>query len=163
VAEPTAAIPLLPADYGAPADTSGAERLPWSWAATQLEASRNYWICTTRADGRPHAMPVWGLWLDDAVWFSSGRTTQRVQNIARRPEIVIHLESGDEVVILEGGVEEISDRPALERFVEHYEQKYGYRFDPDAVESSPVFAFLPRSAYTWREADFPQSVARWLF
>src|SRR5947209_5813545 len=29
--------------------------LPWSWARDRLVASHNYWISTTRPDGRPHA------------------------------------------------------------------------------------------------------------
>ena len=48
---------------GAPADGSA---LPWSDVVEWLTAARNYWVCTTRADGRPHAMPVWGLWMDDS-------------------------------------------------------------------------------------------------
>src|SRR5438876_542624 len=101
---PRATAPRIPAGYGVPTDGSGGELLPWSWAVGQLEAARNYWICTTRADGRPHAAPVWGLWLHDAVWFSTGGETQKGRNIARDPRIVIHLESGDETVILEGEV-----------------------------------------------------------
>jgi hypothetical protein len=76
--EPTPTAPQIPAAYGVPTDASGGERLPWSWAVEQLTAARNYWICTTRRNGGPHAMPVWGLWLDDAVWFSTTRLRRRV-------------------------------------------------------------------------------------
>ena len=41
--------------------------LSWGWAVERLVAARNYWVSTTRPDGRPHAMPVWGVWLDDAL------------------------------------------------------------------------------------------------
>jgi hypothetical protein len=41
-----------------------------------------------------------------------------------------------------------------------YEEKYDYRVTP---ELGTVFAFRPRSAYTWREADFPRSASRWIF
>jgi len=70
VADPTPSKPLIPASYGIPLDGSGAEKLPWSWAVERLSAAHNYWICTTRPDGRPHAVPVWGVWLDDAVWLA---------------------------------------------------------------------------------------------
>ena len=63
--EPRAAPPLIPAGYGVSADASGAELLPWSWAAECLAGARNYWLCTARVDGRPHAMPVWAVWLED--------------------------------------------------------------------------------------------------
>ena len=160
--EPKAVAPRMPASYGVPTDAAGAERLPWSWAVELLLAARNYWVCTTKADGRPHAVPVWGLWLDDAVWFSTGRTSQKARNLARGRSVVIHLESGDETVILEGEVDEVGDLAALERFADAYEAKYEFRPDPED-ESSVVFVLRPRVAQTWRERDYTQSAARWVF
>ena len=51
--------------YGIPESEEG--MLRWNWAAERLEQARNYWVSTSRPDGRPHAMPVWGIWLDDAL------------------------------------------------------------------------------------------------
>src|SRR5439155_12821608 len=68
VTEPVPERPGFEHGYGisgAPPETS------WSDAAARLESARNYWVATTRPDGRPHTMPVWGLWLDDAVVFST--------------------------------------------------------------------------------------------
>ena len=67
LAMPTAAPPVL---YGAPAPPG--ELLLWSWAEQRLVDARNYWIATTRPDGRPHCRPVWGVWLPDGFWFSTG-------------------------------------------------------------------------------------------
>jgi predicted TIM-barrel fold metal-dependent hydrolase len=49
------------AAYGVPDDLDGV--LPWSWADTRLSSSRNFWIVTASRDARPHAMPVWGVWM----------------------------------------------------------------------------------------------------
>ena len=146
----------MPAGYGAPTDGSGGELLPWSWAAERLERARNYWISTTRADGRPHAAPVWALWLDDAVWFSTVAGSQKARNMARDARIVVHLESGDETVILEGGVQEVL---ADERFADLYEQKYDYR--PEV--GSTVYVLRPRVGQTWSEQGFPRDATRWVF
>jgi PPOX class probable F420-dependent enzyme len=116
---------------------------------------------TTRADGRPHAAPVWGLWLDDAVWFSTGRDSLKARNIARDPRILVHLESGDETVIVEGVAEEVTDRAERVRFADAYEPKYQYRPDPD--DASPVYRVRPHVAQTWREADYPKTATRWVF
>ena len=48
-------------------------------ALARLRAAMSYWIATTRPDGRPHAAPVWGVWLDDALWF--GTMGQKVRNL----------------------------------------------------------------------------------
>jgi PPOX class probable F420-dependent enzyme len=160
--QPKPTAPRIPATYGVPTDGSGGERLPWSWAVEQLASSRNYWIATTRPDGRPHAAPVWGLWLDDAVWFSTARSSQKARNLARTPAVVVHLESGDEVVILEGEVEEARDREALERFADAYDAKYGFRPEPD-TEGTAVFRLRPRAAQTWLETEYPKTATRWVF
>ena len=49
-----AGLPQLPALYGL---KPRAKCLPFRHAEDRLARSRNYWICTTRADGRPHSIP----------------------------------------------------------------------------------------------------------
>src|SRR5690349_5407413 len=116
--------PDMPAGYGIKAGDAGT--LDWSWVVEQCTISRNYWICTTRPDGRPHAMPVWGLWLDDAVVFSTDPESLKARNFSARPEVVVHLESGDEMVVIEGRVQAL-DRSLVEAFVDAYDAKYAYR------------------------------------
>ena len=159
---PRPATPRIHAGYGVPADASGAERVPWSWADERLTAARNYWICTTRPDGRPHAAPVWGLWLDGAVWFSTSRRSQKARNLAASPTLLVHLESGDDVVILEGVAEQVTEPGELARFADFYEEKYRYRPDPTET-TSVAYRLRPRSAQTWREQDFTDSAVRWVF
>src|SRR3954465_8188494 len=92
--------PVTPRGYGIATGDDG--QLPWSWVERECTRARNYWICTTRPDGRPHAMPGGGLWLDGAVWFSPDPGSTKARTFAARPDAVVHLESGAEVVVLEG-------------------------------------------------------------
>src|SRR3954468_12870960 len=113
--------PGMPAGYGISAGAEGF--VPWAWVEEQLVGARNYWVCTTRADGRPHAMPVWAVWLDEVLLFSTDPTSIKGRNLAARPQVVVHLESGDEVVLLEGRAAEM-DRSRLGPFVAAYDAKY---------------------------------------
>ena len=61
----------------------------WQWAVERLEAARNYWLATTKVDGAPHVMPVWGLWLDGAVLFSTSPESIKARNFARDPRAVL--------------------------------------------------------------------------
>jgi hypothetical protein len=160
VATPRPTAPRIDPSYGVVPDASGAELLPWSWAAGQLTDSRNYWVSTTRPDGRPHGSPVWGVWLDDGVWICIGRNSVKARNIARNPAVSIHLESGDRVVILEGALAE--QREGLEPFFDAYEAKYEYRPDPAALDAS-VYALFPETALTWIERDYRRTPVRWVF
>jgi nitroimidazol reductase NimA-like FMN-containing flavoprotein (pyridoxamine 5'-phosphate oxidase superfamily) len=134
--------------------------LPWDWATERLEASRNYWISTTKLDGAPHAMPVWGLWLDGAVVFSTSPRSTKARNLARDPRVVVHVESGEEVVILEGEIEKIA---LTERAADLYAAKYDYRPEPSGSADEGWYLLRPRIAFAWTEAGFPRSVTRFAF
>jgi general stress protein 26 len=150
----------MPGGYGIASGKEGL--LPWSWAEERLVASRNYWIVSADPEGRPHAMPVWGLWLEGAVWFSSDRASRKARNIAERPGIVVHLESGDEVVIVEGVAEEVAERAALEPFARAYQEKYGFGMDLDQPIGL-VYRVRPRTVLGWLEKEFPSTASRWRF
>ena len=47
--------------YGVPEGEE--DMLPWSHVEERMLGPRNYWVATVRPDGRPHAVPVWGVWL----------------------------------------------------------------------------------------------------
>ena len=136
--------------------------ISWPDIATKIEASRNYWVCSTREDGRPHAMPVWGVWVDGALYFGTGGRSVKGRNLARSPEVVIHLESGDDAVILEGVVARIDDAAELQRYADAYERKYAFRPDP-ADPDSVTYRIVPRRAHTWEERDDPTTAMRWDF
>ena len=132
--------------------------LPWAWVADRLLAARNYWLVTSKADGAAHAAPVWGLWIDDAVVFSTSRQSRKGRNLMRDPRVVVHLESGDEVVIIEGEVEEIS---LDERLADAYEAKYAYR--PGGEAGGFWLHLHPEIVLAWTESDYPATVTRFSF
>jgi hypothetical protein len=156
---PRASRPNSPG-YGIVGETEGKGLLPWSWAVERLAACRNYFLATTRPDARPHVMVVWGLWMDDAFGFSTGRTSRKARNLASNPNCVVCIESAEEAVIVEGVVSELSDRATFERFVAAYKSKYGY--DVGGM-GEPVFVAKPRVVFGLIEKTFTQSATRWAF
>lgn len=148
-------------DYGIDvASTEGL--LTWEWLSEQMDKARNYWVATTRPDGKPHAMPVWGVWLNEVFYFSTARSSRKGRNLEANPELVVHLESGDNVVIFEGTVEEAFDVAFLARFADAYEIKYQFR--PDTQDLKNVtYALQPHTVYAWLESDFTKSATRWKF
>ena len=84
-----------------------------------MSGPRNYWVATVRPDGRLHAVPVWGVWLNGTFHFGGGRRTRKARNLAVNPR----LESGDDVVILDGVAEEITDPSLLVCIDDAYEAK----------------------------------------
>lgn len=150
---PQPARPDLPASYGIARSSEGL--LEWDFVELRLRAARNYWVVTCAGDGTPHAMPVWGLWREGAFYFSTDARSRKARNLAARPAVVVHLESGDEVVILEGEAQAVSKAALLERLSEEYLAKYAVR-----LEGGPVFEVRPAKVLAWREKDFPSSATR---
>ncbi|MBV8207398.1 MAG: pyridoxamine 5'-phosphate oxidase family protein [Acidobacteria bacterium] len=158
--EPPSGRPIMPPFYGMAKRKKGT--IKWADTCRKLEKSRSYWISTTRPDGRPHAMPVWGFWMDGALIFGTGRGTVKQRNLARNPQAIVHLESGDDAVILECDVVEVdlSDQ-ALLRTIDRASQ-HKYKMPLLVVPESLLFRAIPRVALAWREKDFPKSATRWV-
>ena len=161
-APPTAGRPIMPADYGIQPPDKASGLLSWAEAGRKIAAAHNYWVSTTRPDGRPHAMPVWGVWVRETLLFSTGRASRKGRNLAQQPYVVVHLESGDDVVILEGIVQEALDPQLLAEFVDAYDAKYKVR--PDTTDPNKVtYALRPQVALAWLESDFVGGATRWQF
>lgn len=150
-------------DYGILDADEGEGLLPWEWAAERLSVSHNYLVATARPDGRPHMMPVWGLWLDDALYFSTGRQSRKARNLGVNPHCVVSTDRLDEAVILEGAAEEVADRASLKPFYEAYKVKYDWDFEEMGFDKEPVYLVRPRVVFGIRESDFTSSVTRWKF
>jgi Pyridoxamine 5'-phosphate oxidase len=160
-ASPQASSPIM---YGQPALPG--ELLPWAWAEERLRAARNYWIATTRPDGRPHTRPVWGLWTPEGFLFSTGSLART--NLQANPAITVHLEGGDEAIIVEGVADRLTDPAALQKMCDDYTRKYDYPVQPtsdgvadSAGNSGPVFRVAPRVVFGW--AAGMASPTRWRF
>ena len=163
--EPKATRPYWPDALQSARDaTTGLK--PWSWALERLEQSHNYWIATSRPDNRAHLMVVWGIWWQDALWFSTGLRSRKAKNLLANPRCVIGTEKADEAVILEGFAREVSDRTVWKQLVQIYNRKYGGDIEPMLEGSgSTFFRVQPQVVFAQDEhADnFTESVTRWAF
>jgi len=153
-------LPHIPSDYGL---KHRKQYLPFRHAEDRLTKSRNYWICTTRPDGRPHSIPVWGFWIDGALYFGTGRLSRKARNLAHNPAVSIHLDSGDDVVILEGAAIEVdlANKSQLKKLDAASRAKYKM---PMAIAPENVlYSVRPRVVLAWTEKDFPNNATRWQF
>src|SRR5918995_3311351 len=144
------------------------EALPWSWAVEILTNARRYWIGTTRPDGRPHAKPVWGVWIEDQLLFSTHPETITARNLEANPALVVHLESGDQVAIVEGTAMRLEDRSLLARFGEAYETKYDWPLSREDLDpgnpDAAYYAVRPRVVLSWGAAtEIGETITRWNF
>lgn len=153
-------LPHVPSLYGL---KPRKRYLPWSHARERLEHSRNYWICTTRPDGRPHSIPVWGFFVDDVFYFGTAKSSRKAKNLTHNSALSIHVDSGDDVVIVEGEAVEVSqtDRQIISKL--DAASKTKYKMPLMIVPESVLYAVRPRVVLSWTEKDFPNNATRWEF
>jgi hypothetical protein len=159
-----ASRPYFPDGYGVPETDEG--MLPWSYVEGRLDKSINYWIATVDECNRPHATPVWGVWMEGALYFDGSPQTRRGRNLAANPALAVHLEDGTQAVILYGEAHELINSPLELRQIlaEKYAAKYsqmGYKPNPEFWVPGGLWVVNLRRAYAW--TSFPKDATRWRF
>jgi PPOX class probable F420-dependent enzyme len=134
--------------------------IPWARVERRLRNAEIYWLASTRPDGRPHCVPIWGVWGAGCLWFWTDRSTVKARNLATDPRASVHLESGDDVVILDGEVERVLDSDGAAQRLAAYADKYP-DFDLESERLGDPYRFRPRIAHAWLEALLPDGRARW--
>lgn len=163
--EPRRDRPEIPAGYG----VEQADRfVAWEHIQSELVDSRHYWLATTRANGSPHVIPRWGVWLDGCFWYDGSPETVHVRNLTRSPECVLHLEDGARATIVEG--RSLASEPITgelgERLATEYARKYSPDYTPSAQAWSDEIAggmrrIEPAKVVAW--TDFPNDLTRYTF
>jgi PPOX class probable F420-dependent enzyme len=160
--QPQASRPYMPG-YGIDDDADGL--LTWVEALRRLTAARNFWLATVRPDGRPHLMPVWAVWHEDALWFSSSLGSRKIRNLQAEPRCSLSTEDGDRPLVIEGRAEIVTDLDRIAAFLAasnaKYKVDYGIDFLDPAVNASVRVA--PDWAFALDEQTFTTSPTRWRF
>ena len=138
--------------YGVMPDNVDA-MLTWDWVERQMTVARSYWICTTREDGRPHCVPIWGAWVEGILYLGTDKLAVKARNIRRDSRVVIHLESGDETVIFEGELAEAQLSQSIKKKIDDcYFKKYDLSPELE-VSDALMFRLAPHKVMAWLESD----------
>ena len=104
----------------------------WDEIARLLTDAQLYWIVTVRADGRPHAVPLVGVWHDGAFAFCTGVEEQKQRNLDANPHVAVTTgstgaggwQNGKDVVV-EGTAVRVTDPESLQELADAWSAKYG--------------------------------------
>jgi nitroimidazol reductase NimA-like FMN-containing flavoprotein (pyridoxamine 5'-phosphate oxidase superfamily) len=105
---------------------------PWDDVERLLTEAQLYWIISVRADGRPHAVPLVGVWADGGFVFCTGAEEQKRHNLEVNPNVAVTTgstgangwDSGEDVVV-EGTAQRVTDADALRALAAAWFAKYG--------------------------------------
>ena len=105
---------------------------PWADIERLLADAQLYWIITVRADGRPHAVPLVGVWQDGTFAFCTGAEEQKQRNLDANAHVAVTTgstgaqgwDSGTDVVV-EGTAVRVTDAQELQGLADAWFAKYG--------------------------------------
>jgi nitroimidazol reductase NimA-like FMN-containing flavoprotein (pyridoxamine 5'-phosphate oxidase superfamily) len=160
--EPTASRPHMPG-YGLVGPLEGSGLSPWAWAEERLVASHDYWVATVHPAGAPHVTPVWGVWSQDAAWFSSSPQSRKARNIALNARVTLTTDNPRQPVVVEGVVDVVAGEHAIEEFTRWVNAKYHTDIAVGFFTENTCFRLEPRRVFGLDESDFTGSPTRWVF
>lgn len=157
----------MPEGYGVPETDEGL--IEWSAVEVRLVDAPQYWMSSTRPDGRPHVVPRWGVWLDRTFYYDGSPATVHARNLEQNEGCVLHIGDGWEAVIVEGASR--ASEPVTgdlgARIAAELGRKYGERGYAPAADawSGPdaggLRVLTPHKVMAW--FTFPGDVTRFHF
>jgi general stress protein 26 len=143
-----------------------------SWEQTRriLQGAELAWISTVRCDGRPHVTPLVTVWMDDALYFTSGPDEQKVRNLDHNPAVVVttgtnEWDAGTDVTV-EGLARRVVAPDLLERLATQWRKRWDGRWSFDVVDGafqharggvSQVFELVPTKVLAFAKSPFAQT------
>ncbi len=145
--------PHIP-EYGI---TEGEEGLlNWKTVDKWLSEEKNYWVSTTKPNSKPHSRPVWGIWLENFLYFGGGNKTKTYRNLLEIPNVSVHTQSGENVVIIEGYVEIVDDEDLNKVLGSAYELKYEIFHPP------PFWKVIPQTVFCWDMSEYEKTPTKFV-
>ena len=140
--------------------------LLWKEVAERFGTERICWIHTTSASGEPNATPIWCVQLLEVLYFYTHSGTVKARNVERNPRVAVHLESGTDVLIVQGRLIYIGHPSQHPDVIELFDKKYDRPDErPFLPLADPVFDVLyclePNRAVSWTLPDSDASARRW--
>jgi general stress protein 26 len=135
----------------------GTEALPWTKALRQLKDAEVLWLSTVTPEGRPHVVPLIAVWLDDALYFSTGEDERKAKNLRSNPHVTIAtgpdaLTEGLDLA-LEGEATVVSDAATIRRIARAYVAKYGEGWRLPGLDGVLTFQVTPSKAFGFGRRD----------
>jgi hypothetical protein len=145
-------------------DASGT--LDWADAADRLSRERTLWLATVSALGAPHVAPVWAAVSGGTVFMFTSRASAKARNISVNPQVAIHCESGEDVLIVRGHLVDAGAPAAVPVAVAAFADKYRMPGDADYLPGidpsvDVIYSLTPASALSWVLSEFEGSQRRW--
>lgn len=153
--------PKFPEEWHVPNDPE--MWITWEHANEKLAGETVYWVSTTSRLGQPHAVPVWGIWKQNRFYFETDPKSVKGRNLLDNQSLVVHVQDGNDTVILEGKARKEKTSETLNELKNDYAKKYQYAPDWSNERAQIVFRVEPTIAHAWKAPRMHRSLVKFIF
>ena len=136
--------------------------ITWAHANNKL-AREKVWISTASRLGRPHAAPIWGIWKENRFYFETPPNSVKGRNLSSNQSLVVHVQDGNDTVILEGTTRREKRTETLNQLRNDYLRKYQYTPDWSNEQEQIVFMVEPKIIHAWKAPRMHRSLVKFIF
>ena len=94
-----------------------------------LESQPTVRLATVNAQGEPHVIPLWFVWVNGTLFMNTTRGNRSVRNLEANPAAAAVVDDGESYeklrgLVMHGRMEEADRDPALPNVLEAFSRKY---------------------------------------
>lgn len=146
--------PDVPASYRG----GSARLLTWEFVERRLKESTYYWLASVSPGGRPHVVPLWGVYVEGRVCVDGHPEARWMRNLERNRRAVVHVPDPEHVVIVSGLAERLEDGALSDASWLSVDALYQAKYS--VTEGSPWLVIHPRKVVAWDGVDLA-TMTRW--
>jgi nitroimidazol reductase NimA-like FMN-containing flavoprotein (pyridoxamine 5'-phosphate oxidase superfamily) len=132
-----------------------------------LARERTVRVATVDADGRPHVVPLWFVWVDDTLFVNTTQGNRSVRNLEANANAAAVVDDGETYAdlrgaVLRGPMEPADGDPRLDEVRRAFSGKY-YGGNPppfDAWRGRFFLRLVPEEIASWDFRKIPEARAR---
>jgi nitroimidazol reductase NimA-like FMN-containing flavoprotein (pyridoxamine 5'-phosphate oxidase superfamily) len=108
-------------------------------------------------------MPVWGLWQDDALWFSSSDRSRKTRNLTDDPRVSVASDDPHHPIVIQGRATAAIEPGERHAFARSLDAKYATNYGAEFYFESTVFKVIPAVVIAFDDSGLDQTATRWRF
>jgi hypothetical protein len=132
------------------------------------------WLATAGPDGRPHVVPVGIVWLNGAVYFTSGPATRKSRDLNLDPRCTVTVATEPFDIVIEGTATRVTDEATLQRLAARFgahgwaptvrEEAFYHEFSAPSAGPPPwyLYELVPATVFAFGTAE-PYGATRFDF
>jgi F420H(2)-dependent biliverdin reductase len=113
----------------------------------KLSSQQVIWFCSVRANGRPHMVPIWFVWVSGFFYVSTDPKSVKSRNIRANPRVSLALEDGTHPLICEGAARPVP-APVSVEIKAAFNQKYEWDLDAEG-QYNELIEVTPEKWLSW--------------